>query len=236
MLTRYFNLFPLLFLIVVGCDMNKKLINPEFKIYGEQNLLDNMIINIDVYANSKYYPGFSVWKTETLIYNGKQYQIPENNDDVIAYIIHYTYCSKIGILKIDPEIVRNARGYNDVNAFYAYRRGDGVYLKYYTRLHDITNDNPLAISDVTLQREEYLKKYSAVIYDDHKQHLKNIFNFYRPESQSFQLYPYEKLDMTYYKNLSLNEKEKIPMPEEYMRKMNLSENELNELLQHSNHK
>ncbi|HAW0505550.1 hypothetical protein [Escherichia coli] len=215
--------------------MNKKLINPEFKVYGDKNILDNMIINIEVYANSKSYPGFSVWKTETLLYNGKQYKIPENNDDIISYIVYYTYGPKVGMFKIDAQIARDAKGYNDVNAFYVYQKEEGVYFKYYARLSDITSDTPLAISDNTLQQEEYLKKYSAVIYGDHEQHLKNIFNLHRPESQSYHLYPYEKLDMAYYKKLSLAEKKKISMPEEYLRKMNLSEHELNELLQKSNH-
>ncbi|MCN4570544.1 hypothetical protein MLI69_00225, partial [Escherichia coli] len=70
-----------------------------------------------------------------------------------------------------------------------------------------------------------------VIYEDHPQHLKKIFDLYIPKLQSYQLYPYEKLNMDYYKKLSLEEKKKIAMPEQYLRKMNLPKDELNILLE-----
>ncbi|EEV0135121.1 hypothetical protein D9R95_001159 [Escherichia coli] len=173
--------------------MKKKLVNQVFEIYGEKNVLDDMIINMEVYANSEKYPGFSTWKVVTILYKGNRFQFPENNDDIVSYVIHYTYRQQVGMFKMDAEIPKNARGGHDVNMLYILREGDHVYLKYYSRRSDVARNNPLATTDATLPQEEYFKKYSSVIYEDHPQHLKKIFDLYIPKLQSYQLYPYEKL-------------------------------------------
>lgn len=227
---NYFYLLAFIF-IMCGCDMKKKMVNQVFEIYGEKNVLDDMIINMEVYANSEKYPGFSTWKVVTILYKGNRFQFPENNDDIVSYVIHYTYRQQVGMFKMDAEIPKNARGGHDVNMLYILREGDHVYLKYYSRRSDVARNNPLATTDATLPQEEYFKKYSSVIYEDHPQHLKKIFDLYIPKLQSYQLYPYEKLNMDYYKKLSLEEKKKIAMPEQYLRKMNLPKDELNILLE-----
>ncbi|EFB4747796.1 hypothetical protein R9V08_001817 [Escherichia coli] len=148
---------------------------------------------MEVYANSEKYPGFSTWKVVTILYKGNRFQFPENNDDIVSYVIHYTYRQQVGMFKMDAEIPKNARGGHDVNMLYILREGDHVYLKYYSRRSDVARNNPLATTDATLPQEEYFKKYSSVIYEDHPQHLKKIFDLYIPKLQSYQLYPYEKL-------------------------------------------
>lgn len=219
--------------IICGCDMKKDLINPVFEVYGEKSVLNDMTINIEIYANSEKYPGFSIWKVVSLLCKGKRFQFPENNDDIVNYVIHYTYRQQVGMFKIDAEIPKNAREGHDVNMLYVFREGDHVYLKYYSRRSDVARNNPLATTDVTLPQEEYFKKYASIIYEEHPLHLKKIFDLYIPELQSYQLYPYEKLNMDYFKKLSLEEKKKIFIPEEYLRKMNLPKDELNVLIETS---
>lgn len=227
------TLLLILSCFLYGCDMNDERTEPAFFVYGENYLLNNVIINVESHANSKNYPGFSVWKTETLLYKGKQYSIPENNDDIVNYIIHYSYGQQVGMLKIDAIVPKNIRKGQNIHAFGVFRKGDGIFLKYYSRKSDMTISDPLVVSDVTLPQEEYFRKYAHSIYEGHELQLKKIFELHAPEFQYWQLYPYESLNFDYYKKLPLKEKQKMNMPEEYLRKMNLPEDELKVLLEDS---
>lgn len=210
--------------------MSKKSVYPEFEIYGEKSVLDDMIINIEMHSNSKKHPGFPTYKIESALYKGIRFHIYENEDDVASYVIYYTYGEQIGMLRMDAEIPREAREGHDIHALYVYRKDGGVYLKYYSRKSDIASDNPLVISDITLPHKQYFNKNSTLIDDSYEQHLIEKFQLYEPNTQPYKLYPYNKMNFDYYKRLTLEEKKKIVMPEEYLREMNLPEKELNELI------
>lgn len=84
------NVFSILilFLVLQGCNMSEKMFEPEFKVYGDPNILENMVINIESLVNDAKYPGYPVSKIQTQLYNGKQQSF--QNSDVISYIIYFS--------------------------------------------------------------------------------------------------------------------------------------------------
>lgn len=229
---KYYHLLFLIIVILIGHEkyMDKKSVNPEFEIHGDKNVLNDMVINIETHANSAKYPRFTLWKIETVLYKGIVFHLNEDEDDVVSYIIYYAYGEQVGMLRMDAEIPREAREGHDIHTLYVCRKDDRVYLKYYSRKSDIANDNPLIISDVTLPYKQYFNKNSTFIDDSYEQHLIEKFQLYEPNTQFYKLYPYNKMNFDYYKKLTLEEKKKIVMPEEYLREMNLPVNEMNELI------
>ena len=214
----------LLFVILPGCDMSDEIAEPAFKVYGDATILENMVINIENSINDAKYPGYSDTKVQTLLYKGKQQAF--RNSDVISYSIYFSYENKVNKLTFD-NIMSDRQGH--INYLYVFKKDDGVYLKYYGVESNVQKEiGP--ISGITIPLDEYFRENNILDEQEQQFYQLRFFNFFDPNLQEYQLEPLNKINIEQFKKLPLEEKINYDLPADYLRQMNLPEDELNVLL------
>lgn len=223
---KLFNILFISILVVLlqGCDMSEETYEPAFKIFGDSAILEKMVINVENSINDTKYPGYSDSKVQTQLYKGKQQSF--KNSDVISYSIYFSYENKVNKLKFD-NIMSDREGH--VNYLYVFKKDDGIYLKYYGVESDIQEEiGPT--SGITIPLEEYFKENNILDKEEQQFYQERFFDFFDPTIQEYQLDPMDKDTIEQFKKLSLEEKINYDLPADYLRQMNLPEEELNVLL------
>lgn len=210
--------------ILFGCNEFDEITEPAFKVYGDAHILDKMIINIENIINDAQYPGYSVSKIQTQLYKGKQQSFI--NSDVVSYSIYVSYENKVNQLKFD-NILNNQPGH--INYLYVFKKDDQIYIKYYGLKTYIQEEIAPTIS-ITFSLEEYFKDNNILDHDEQKSYRARFFDFHDPNIQEYRLVPLEQDTIAHFKNLSLADKINYHLPADYLKQMNLPEDELKILL------
>lgn len=100
---KYFLL--LLIMLITGCDDFLGHQEPPFIVYGDESVLKDTIINVNIIMNDRNHPGNLLYKTRSLLYKGDVYPISfRRDDDIIHYVIFYSNNNKINTLSFDAVI------------------------------------------------------------------------------------------------------------------------------------
>lgn len=197
---------------------------PVFKVYGDPSILEKMVINVENSINDVKYPGYPISKVQTQLYKGKQLSF--QNTGVISYIIYFSYKNQVNRLIFD-NLMGNKQGH--INHIYVFKKDDGVYLKYYGLKSDIQKKiDPT--SDITISLEDFFKENKILTQDEQTLYKEKFFEYYDPNIQKYNLQPLDKDTVKYFKELSLEDKKKYGLPFNYLKQMDLPEDELNVLL------
>lgn len=95
--------YGLILFILIGCFMNKE---PKFTISGEQEILNNLVINIKTTNNDA---GIEEHKIQTLLYKGNIYDLNLDDPKVIFYEM---------FISLNDEVVGKSVRYDNVMRFY----------------------------------------------------------------------------------------------------------------------
>ncbi|MTH48745.1 hypothetical protein [Intestinirhabdus alba] len=207
--------------------MNDEFYEPPFEVYGDMDILKNMVINIKIHSNSEKHPGFPVFKIQSLLYKGNKYPVipDEKGIEVVHYTIYYSYGEQVGKFDFDAALPRGMRKGRDTHTLYVHRKDGGVYFEYYSRKADIDKKDALSSSHVTMSQNEFFKKYKILTAAEREKYKERLFGFFDCREQDYRVY------MDYLKGLPLEVKKRMKIPEKYLREMDLPDDELKELLE-----
>lgn len=147
--------FLLLFtLILLSCNKTEET-NTNFEIFGEDALFKNIKVNIIKNRED------GVEKKQTLLFNGKQFSVKEENETAYFYRIYLSYKdSLVSVLEYE-NILRGDK--NQINQIYLFKEKDGISFKFIGSkefLPDI--DNRPAERFITLEQYFLQKNINTV--------------------------------------------------------------------------
>lgn len=147
---------PLLIVILILLSCNKtEETNTNFEIFGEDALLKNIKVNIIKNRED------DVEKKQTLLFNGKQFSVQEENETAYFYRIYLSYKdSLVSVLEYE-NILRGDK--NQINQVYLFKEKDGISFKFIGSkefLPDI--DNRPAEQFITLEQYFLQKNINTV--------------------------------------------------------------------------
>lgn len=196
---------------------------PEFKVYGDNRVLSEMIINIESGLRSSPY---IYLKNQTLLYKEeKQYII--QNEFVSFYKIYFSYGNKVGSLAFE-----NLYGHSDgtrVNSIYVIKNAEGVHLEYYP-VSDATRSGR-RVSKIAVPIDEYFKE-NNILKNQQSAYLKKFNNFYEP-TQTYKRQLLSESFIETFKQLPLALKKEYEIFPEDLEKIDLPEGEKKELIMHA---
>lgn len=98
-------------MLLCGCMPMKK--EPIFEVYGDQELLDQMIINVEASSNAGQ--SYKANTLQTLLYNGKIYTV-RNLHGVVTYTFYISFDDNfISIVTVDNVMVHRQDQINRLN-------------------------------------------------------------------------------------------------------------------------
>lgn len=185
--TQHFTKLLILLAIVLTV-LNCKKMDPEFKIYGDEDLLKDIKINIKFIR--EYYQRDNESKLVTALYKGKRYKVQEEYAD--TYIFYLSYKDSLVAMVEDENIMQYADGY--INHLYVKKdENDQIYLFYVGMEADIKRGWGLKTPPV-IPLHQFFEKEKITAPSEQEKYTKYFFNFYNPETAN-------------YKQISKNKKE-----------------------------
>lgn len=196
---------------------------PEFKVYGDQRVLYNMVINIEAGVRSSPY---IYLKNQTLLYKeGKQYVI--QNEFVHFYRIYFSYENKVGSLAFE-NIYANTDG-DRVNSIYVVKTDDGVRIEYYP-MADAQRSGRL-VSETAKFVDDYFKEHH-IPKEKQTDTFKKFYSFY-DAAQNYQRQPLSDSFIQDFKCLPFSLKEQYEIFPEDLEKLDLPKDEKIKLIEHA---
>lgn len=157
----------MLILLITGCDEFLGYQEPSFVVYGDESILKNTIINVNIIMNDRNHPGNLLYKTQSLLYKGDIYPINfRREDDVVHYVIFYSYNNKINTLSFDAAIPRLKLKKRNTQIIVVKKRKQYVYIEYYGQKISASNRMPLFVGQVAISQNEYLENNAMYRYGE----------------------------------------------------------------------
>ncbi len=167
-----------LLIILILSFTNCTTMEPEFELYGDTVLLQNMKINMLSIKEEKYPNRES--KIETFLYDGEKYKI--QNQNVVNYEVYFSYKdSMVGVLKFE-NIMKWANDY--INHLYVYKEKDTIYIQYIGRETQI-KDKKGFISNPAIPLSDFYKKEKIISNVVKEEFEKKFFKYYNPNTASY---------------------------------------------------
>lgn len=175
---KMFHIFSILLFIFLLPGCFKKL--PEFEIYGDQDILSHLVINMITYTKNKDNNGQWIRNAKSIMYKGKWNRIYENNDMSETYF-YLSYKDRINKLVTDAFFLNQKfKKPHDANIFYAYQKNGEVFVKYYKSRADFANNrNPITIN-ISLTGDIFFKTQKRDEHDIEKE-LKYYTAYFPPD-------------------------------------------------------
>ncbi|EAB8206508.1 hypothetical protein PD335_001597 [Salmonella enterica] len=156
----------MLILLITGCDEFLGYQEPPFVVYGDESILKDTIINVSIIVNDRNHPGDLLYRTQSLLYKGDIYPINfRRDDDIVHYVIFYSYKNKINTLSFDAVIPRLKIKKIDAQVIAVRKYEGGVYIEYYGSGEE-DRGLPLFVGQVVIPQNEYLEKKEMYRYGE----------------------------------------------------------------------
>lgn len=196
---------------------------PEFKVYGDQRILYNMVINVESGLRSTPY---IYLKDQTLLYKeGKQYVI--QNEFAHFYKIYFSYENKVGSLTFE-----NLYSYTDgnrVNSIYVVKDDEGIHLEYYPIVD--ADRSGRRVSKAAMFIDEYFKE-NNIPKERQTDYYKKFYSFYGP-NQTYKRQVLSEAFVATFKKLPFSLKREYEIFPDDIEKMDLPDDEKSELIKHA---
>ncbi|UYZ83946.1 hypothetical protein MTZ49_15350 [Entomomonas sp. E2T0] len=202
---------------------------PEFKVYGNKQILNNMIINVQSinYRFNANTPSYTGSRTQTLLYNDKLFSF--TNDQVDRYKIYFSYDNQVAILEFDNIMARFNGSKGRINHLYVYEKDNSIYIEYYGFDTDIPKKIGVK-SHMTIPLKDFFEENKISDPNDQLVYKEKLFEFYEPSIQKYKRDPLSKEVKAAFMEARFELKKDFKLLPEDIKKMNLPENELKELL------
>lgn len=218
----------IIIMLLCGCMPMKK--EPIFEVYGDQELLDQMIINIE--ASSNAHQPYKVNTLQTLLYNGKIYTV-RNLHGVVTYTFYISFDDNfISIVTVDNVMVHRQDQINRLNIT---RVGqEEIVIDYISAKYELKRQVEPRKFVINMGKDLYFERYE---YSEKEQKIAEVklFGFYDPEESKETLEALEIDFIQYYESLSLEGKKHYYIEPEDLERMSIDLDEKRELIQHYHH-
>ena len=220
---RTFNKLLILLAIVLTL-INCKKMEPEFKIYGDEDLLKDIKINIK-FTRDHYENGLES-KLVTALYKGKRYKV--QGEYTFIYTFYLSYKDSLVTVREMENIMQYADGY--INHLYIKKdEKDQIYLFYVGMEANIKKGWGFSTPPI-MSLQKFFEKENITHKEEQEKYKNYFFNFYNPETSSYkeisEIPEYKNEDKTVYKtykgkNYTLEEWENFEQKQwEYYSKKN----------------
>lgn len=162
-------LFAILLINIITCTT----MEPEFKVYGDTKIIQDVKINLAITRQGEYPNNESA--IITLYDKGKKYTPQIKN--ALAYKVYFSYKeSYVTVLKFE-NVMQWANDY--INHLYIYKENDAIYIQYIGRNSDIDPRKGFKSLPLISLNDFYEKE--NIITEKQKEETRNIFfKFYSP--------------------------------------------------------
>lgn len=223
-------LFITLSLFLQGCDLDQK-IEPEFKVYGDSDIINEITINVRTIIYGKYYPAYTDSKTQTLVYKGKQYSV-QNNEEIGAYKIYFSYKDQVGELSFD-NVYRPLNGnMGRINEIHIRKKDKGIFLQHFATTAYLEKKEGFK-SNIGMSIDNFFKQYPTLSNEAKLDYQDRFYQFYDPNGQQFRRDSITPETIDFFKKLPLEQKKTYGIFSQDLEKMDLPENELKEILEYN---
>lgn len=162
---KYFLL--LLSMLITGCDDFLGHQEPPFIVYGDESVLKDTIINVNIIMNDRNHPGNLLYKTRSLLYKGDVYPISfRRDDDIIHYVIFYSNNNKINTLSFDAVIPWLKVKKRNAQVIVVKKYGQDIGIEYYGEKFNADNGRPVFVGQVVIPQNEFFEKNEVYRYGE----------------------------------------------------------------------
>lgn len=164
--------YLLLTLVIINIT-NCTTMEPEFKVYGETDILQDVKINLEITRQAKYPNNEST--IATLYDKGRKYS--PQIEHAFSYKIYFSYKkSYVSVLKFE-NVMQWANDY--INHLYVFKENDSIYIQYIGRKSEIDKRKGF-ISLPAIPLKDFYKKENITTQKEEQIINDKFFKFYDP--------------------------------------------------------